>query len=382
MAKKKTYEKPLKIELPFDEALERFSQAKPHEVRDSIQGDQGKPVQLIEDVDTGDRFLGYTSTKGIELELRFDGDEPWASETQMAEIFGVTQQNINYHINKIYSDQELIDPETTYKEILYVGSTGQQYPRKIYNIDVVLAVGYRVGSGRGIQFRRWANSVLRQYLLKGFIVNKRQLKGQLDRISELREIIRDIRLDEANVYAELRRICSMCSDYDPSSDAAREFYAHMQAKLYWAVVSHTPSEVLRDRIRADAVDLGLHTWTSERILQADALNAKNALAPHELKELNRVHDILLSVFEDQLDIGRLTMMKDAERLLDEQLNQLGRRVLRHGGSISSEDAKAHAKAQYKLFDQRRKVAEKARVEAELAELKKLSKGRKPAAKKK
>ena len=137
---------------------------------------------------------------------------------------------------------------------------------------------------------------------------------------------------------------------------------------------------MRDRVRADLPNLGLHTWHGDKVLQDDAVNSKNTLAPSELKELNRVHDILLSVFEDQLDIGQLATMKDAERLLDEQLAQLRRPVLKHGGSISTDDANALAKSQYKIFDQKRKLARKARADAELAELKKVSKAKRPSKK--
>jgi hypothetical protein len=160
----------------------------------------------------------------------------------------------------------------------------------------------------------------------------------------------------------------MCKDYDGTSRAASTFYSHMQAKLFHAVTSHTPSEILRSRVSANAPNLGLQTWPKDEIRQADALVAKNALAPGELQELNRVTDILLNVFEDQLDMGRLIVMADAERLLDQQLKQLGRAVLKGGGRVSTEDAQAHAKAQYKLFDQRRRLERKQQADAELAAL--------------
>jgi hypothetical protein len=150
----------------------------------------------------------------------------------------------------------------------------------------------------------------------------------------------------------------------------------MQAKLYWATVSHTGAELLRDRVRASEENCGLQTWDGDRVLQSDVTNAKNTLAARELKELNRVTDILLSVFEDQLDVGRLTSMAAADRLLDKQLAQIGRSVLDHGGSIKTEQAKALAKAQYKIFDARRKAAEKARVDKELVEVKQISRRRK------
>ena len=172
----------------------------------------------------------------------------------------------------------------------------------------------------------------------------------------------------------------MCKDYDGAPQAAHKFYSHMQAKLFYAVTSHTPSEVVKVRIAADAPNLGLQTWPKDEIRQADVTIAKNALAEGELRELNRVTDILLSVFEDQLDQGRLIVMADAKHLLDQQLRQLGRPVLRGGGSVSTEDAQAHAKAQYRIFDERRRLDRKREADAGLAALrmqaKKLPKGRK------
>lgn len=370
---KKTYQKPLHVDVPFDEALERFAQVDPTELE--AVGDNGR-VRIIEDEDTGDRLAIYRTAQGLHVEAHYDGKELRMTQAQMSELFGRDQSVIARHLKRI-EQMDGLPPDTLYAESAYKAPNGQTYHRRLYTIDAINYVGFRVNSPQGILFRRWASDTLGQILTKGFYIDKRKLKGAPDRFAELREIIRDIRTDEANVYAELRRICSMCSDYDSKSNAAHRFYAHMQAKLYWAVVSHTPSEMLRDRVDADAPNLGLQTWAGDKILQDDATNAKNTLMGAELKELNRVHDILLSVFEDQLDVGRLTTMKDAERLLDEQLAQLGRPVLKHGGSISSDDAKAHAKAQYKIFDQRRRLARKARADAELAELKKTANETKP-----
>lgn len=327
-----------------------------------------EPLALIEDAETQDRFVLYAQPNGINLELRFEGDEPWATQKQMAELFGVTQQNVAYHIREIDASGELEGADPVYKEILYTAADGKRYNTKIYSLDMILSVGHRINSKQGVMFRRWSRQIERQYLLKGFVIDSPRLKGKPDRVTELRIIIRDIRGDEANVYAELRRICSMCSDYNPSSGQARDFYARMQAKLYWATVARTGAELLRERVNASADNCGLQTWEGDRVLQDDVLNAKNTLASRELEELNRVTDILLSVFEDQLDVGRLTTMADADRLLDEQLAQLGRAVLAHGGSVSSDQAKTYARAQYKLFDTYRKTLEKTLRHAEIAEL--------------
>jgi len=230
-------------------------------------------------------------------------------------------------------------------------------PAILYNLDVVISVGYRVSSTQATLFRRWATTILVQFAKKGFVIDAPRLKQpeNASRIAELKEIIRDIRSDEANIYAELRKICSMCQDYDGSTDAAREFYQHTQAKLIFAVVSQTPAEIVVSRANHDTENMGLQTWPNDNIRKTDTTVSKNYLAEAEVKELNRLTTILLDIFEDQLDIGRLVVMQDAERLLEQQLKGLGRRVLQDGGSVSSAQAKRHAEAQYDQFDQQRKL---------------------------
>jgi hypothetical protein len=250
---------------------------------------------------------------------------------------------------------------------------GSSKPVTLHSLDMIISVGYRVNSTQGTLFRIWATDKLVQFATKGFVVDKERLKdpGNYDRVRELKETIREIRASEANLYAELKHICALCQDYDGSSKAAVEFYKNMQAKLFYAVTSMTPSEVLKERINANVEDMGMQTVPKGRVVLADAKVAKNALTETELKEMNRLTGILLDIFEDQLDVGRLTTMEQASKLLDEQLKALGRMVLRNGGSVRGSDAEAHVKRQYKIFDERRKLAQKADADAQLAELKKL-----------
>lgn len=328
------------------------------------------PVTLIEDGDTGDRFLIYEGRDGVQVELRVEGDTFWASQQQMADAFGVTRQNITMHLQNVFKEGELTESSVC-KESLLTARDGKQYPTRLYDLNALISVGYRVGGTSGTQFRIWATDKLLRYLTKGFVIDSERLKdpGNRDRIAELREIIRDIRASEANVYAELRRICSMCKDYDPHKKEAHEFYAKMQAKLYWAVVSHTPAEVLQYRADAKEPNMGLRTWKKTEILQTDAVVAKNYLSAPELRELNRLTTILLDIFEDQLDIGKLTLMTEAAALLDKQLRNLSRPVLTHGGNVSHEMADAHAKSEYRKFDDARRVERAERTRRELAELK-------------
>jgi hypothetical protein len=332
-----------------------------------------EPVHLVEDAATGDRFLIYGTEKGVRIELRYEGETLWMTQPQIAELFGVSRQSINAHLNNIYEDEEL-SKEATCKEILQVRDEGgRAVGRKalIHNLDAIIAVGYRVSSKQATLFRRWATEKLVQFATKGFVIDAERLKTSeaRDRVAELREIIRDIRSDEANVYRELRDICAMCSDYDPKSAKWHDFYAHTQAKLMWAVTTHTPAEMIISRANADHENMGLRTWKGDRVTQADVDVAKNYLVEGEIKELNRLTTILLDIFEDQLDLGRISMMTEIESLLDNQLRSLGRNVLRGGGQIKSSRAKAHALDQYKQFNEKRRAIRHVQADAALSELK-------------
>jgi hypothetical protein len=284
-----------------------------------MPAESSQALRIIEDIETGNRFVTYENKDGISLDLRFDGEAPWFTQADMAAMYGVSVPTINSHIQKFREDGKLDD--STIRDFLIVRQEGArkvERPIEHYGLDVAFYVGYRVNSGEGKLFRRWATAVLVQIATKGFFIDQRRLKGgeNAERIRELREIIRDIRSQEANMYAELRNICAMCRDYDPKSKAAITFYAHMQAKLFHAVVSHTPAQLIAARADATQPNMGLQNWSGDRILQDDATTGKNYLAERELKELNRLTSILLDVFEDQLDLGHLTKMDECSVLLD------------------------------------------------------------------
>lgn len=324
-----------------------------------------EPVRVFED-GSGDRFLIYGAHDGARVEIRFDGDALWMSQAQIAGLFGRDVSVISRHIAAILEEGELDEAISLQK----MQTNGRGRPGVLYSLDMVISVGYRVSSVQATLFRRWATAVLIRFATRGFVIDVERMKagGEQDRIRELREIIRDIRSEEANLYAEIRAICALCQDYDPASEAWRTFYRNTQAKLCFAVTSHTPAEVQMARVDPMASDMGLQTWKGERIASSDVTVAKNYLAPAEVRELNRLTDILLTIFEDQLETGRLTTMAQASELLDGQLKGLGRVVLSHGGRVSKDDADRRAKAAYKTFDAERKALEKARVEQEYAEL--------------
>ena len=338
----------------------------------SDKTNDSEPVHLVEDAETGDRFLVYGTDKGMRLDIRYEGETLWMSQAQISQLFGRDVSTISRHIANVFEEGELDESSSLQK---VQTTTGR--PANLYSLDMVISVGYRVSSTQATVFRRWATGVLVQFAKKGFVVDTARLKQpeNADRIAELREIIRDIRSDEANLYAELKRICSLCQDYDGSSETAREFYQYTQAKLVYAVTSHTPAEIVARRADSAAENMGLQTWPKENIQKRDVSVSKNYLGQGEIRELNRLTTILLDIFEDQLDIGRLVIMEDARTLLDRQLAQLGRNVLNSGGSVRNDVARHKAEEQYEAFDNARKLERKRQTDAAIsllaAEAKKL-----------
>lgn len=339
--------------------------------------DENEPVHLVEDAETGGRFLIYGTDKGLRLDIRYEGETFWMTQAQIAQLFGVDRSVITKHIANVYAEGEL-DAEATSAKIAQVRQEGsRKVERQIehYNLDAVISVGYRVSSAQATVFRRWATGILVQFAKKGFVVDAPRLKQpeNADRVAELREIIRDIRSDEANVYRELRRICAMCQDYDGSTEAAREFYQRTQAKLVYAVTSQTPAEIVATRANHKSENMGLQAWQKDNIRKTDVTVSKNYLAEAEIRELNRLTTILLDIFEDQLDMGRLVVMQDAQTLLNQQLHQLGRTVLRSGGSVKASDAKRIAETQYEKFDRQRKLERHQEADERIAALAKEAK---------
>ncbi|MFG1375760.1 RhuM family protein [Xanthobacter autotrophicus] len=264
-----------------------------------------EPVHLVEDEHTGDRFLICATEKGLRLDIRFEGETLWMTQAQIGHLFGRDVSTISRHIANVFEEGEL-DESTSLQKVQT--TTGR--PASLYNLDVVISVGYRVSSAQATVFRRWATGVLVQFAKKGFVIDAARLKQpeNADRIAELREIIRDIRSDEANVYRELRQICSMCQDYDGTTEVARDFYQRTQAKLVYAVTSHTPSEIIASWADHKRENMGLQSWPNDNIRKADISVSKNYLTEPEIKELNRLTTNLLDIFEDQLDMGRLVVM--------------------------------------------------------------------------
>ncbi|MEG3124415.1 RhuM family protein [Sphingomonas sp. GB1N7] len=323
-----------------------------------------EPVILQEDETTGDRFLIYGTDKGTRLDIRYAGEALWMTQAQIADLFGRDVSVISRHISNILEEGEL---EESNLQKVQIASSAK--PVTLYSLDMVISVGYRVSSAQATLFRRWATEKLVQFATKGFVIDPVQLKQpeNTDRLAELREIIRDIRSDEANVYRELRRICAMCQDYDGDSPVWRDFYTKTQAKIVYAVTSKTPSEILSNRADAGEPNMGLTSWPNDNIRKNDVTVSKNYFGDSEVKELNRLTTILLDIFEDQAELGRLVMMDDARSILDQQLQSLGRVLLAHGGSVSANAARRHAERQ--IYSASRKADRQIEADQAMAALK-------------
>ena len=307
------------------------------------------------------------------IHVRLEGESVWLTQGQMAELFQSSKQNISLHIRNIYEEGEL-EEGATVKEYLTVQTEGaREVQRSIqhYNLDVIIAVGYRVRSHRGTQFRRWATERLREYLVKGFTIDDERLKSArnlgADYFDELLERIRDIRASEKRFYQKIRDIYALAVDYEPKSGQAQTFFKTVQNKLHWATHGHTAAELILERADSAQPNMGLTTWKGAKVRKADVVTAKNYLSEDEVRSLNRIVVMYLDYAEDQAEQHVAMTMADWEGKLNAFLQFNGRDVLDHAGSISAELACTRAEAEYDTFNRRRIAEEAARDEAEALE---------------
>jgi hypothetical protein len=302
-------------------------------------------------------ILIYQAEDGkTRIGVLLESETVWLTQAAMAELFQTTPQNITLHIKSIYTEGELNETATC-KEYLQVQQEGNrqvQRSLKHYNLEVIIAVGYRVKSHRGTQFRRWATERLREYLVKGFVMDDERLKeGRglvADYFDELLERIRDIRASEKQFYRKITEIYGLAVDYDPNAAITHEFFATVQNKLHWAITGHTAAELIAERASAARPNMGLTSWKGAKVRQADATVAKNYLDEDELRSLNRIVTMYLDYAEDQAERHQPKYMCDWVGKLDAFLQFNGREVLRDAGRVSAEVAKALARSEYEKFN--------------------------------
>lgn len=323
---------------------------------------------MSERADAAGELVLYTSDDGLaHVQLRAVEGSAWLTQLQIAELFDKDVRTINEHIQNIVGEGE-VDALATVREFRIVRFEGtREVARDIthYNLDVILAVGYRVRSPRGTQFRRWATTVLNDYLVTGFAMDDAKLKDapQWDYFDEWLERIRDIRASEKRFYQKVNDLYATAVDYDAKSDAARSFFKIVQNKMLWAVTGTTAPEMLTARSNADAPNMGLTSWAGSIVRKGDVTVAKNYLTQDELTELNRIVTMYLDYAEDQAKRRQTMTMAEWSTRLDAFLMFNERELLTNAGKVRANVAKALAERRYAEYDASRKAADAAAADA-------------------
>lgn len=298
----------------------------------------------------------YQDEDGVtKVSVRFSDEDVWLTQNQLAEIYDTTQENISMHIKNIYEDKEL-DENRTYKKFLLVRQEGnRQVKRNIdhYNLDVIIALGYRVQSQIATRFRRWATERLHEYIQKGFTMDDERLKQGGNRyFRELLQRIRDIRASERNFYQQVTDIYATSIDYDPRANLTKQFFATVQNKLHYAVHEHTAAEIIYERVDSDKPLVGMTNFKGDYITRDDVKIAKNYLTEGELQRLNLLVSQFLDFAEFQALEQRPMKMQDWIQALDRQIINLQRKLLEGKGSISHKQAIEKAEHEFAVYRKR------------------------------
>ena len=285
------------------------------------------------------------------LEVRLEGETVWLTQKTMAELYQTSVPNINTHIQNIYNEKELSE-NSVIKESLITASDGKNYRVKFYNLDMILSVGYRIKSRVAVRFRQWATERLREYIIKGFLLDDERLKNPhqpFDYFEELLRRIQDIRTSERRFYQKITDIYATSADYDPTERISLDFFKTVQNKLHWAVTGRTAAEIIHQRADSSKTNMGLTSWRGEKIRKVDVGIAKNYLNERELKALNNLVEQYLLFAEGQAMRRKPMYMRDWVKKLDSFLQMNERDILTHAGKIAHEAAKTLAEKEYEDF---------------------------------
>ena len=313
----------------------------------------------------------YRTEDGLDrIEVHLEDETVWLSQAAMADLFETTVPNINIHLKNIFEEGELHE-EATFKDYLIVrqeGSREVQRTVKHYNLEAIIAVGYRVRSRRGTQFRRWATERLREYLVKGFAMDDERLKAGSnigsDYFDELLERIRDIRASEKRFYQKIRDIYALAVDYDSAAEETQKFFRVVQNKIHFAVSGKTAAELVAERADATKPNMGLTTWKGSKLRKRDVTIAKNYLSEDEMTILNRLVTMYLDFAEDQAQRRRQIFQREWRDKLDAFLRLTDRDVLQNAGRVKKELADKLAQEQYEIFHASRLTEEGRHAELE------------------
>lgn len=315
----------------------------------------------------------YHTTDGKAAVSLFAQDgSVWMNQNQLAELFSTSKQNVSLHIANVLKDKELLR-DSVVKDYLTTAADGKQYNVSFYALDMILAIGFRVRSPRGTEFRKWANTHLKQYLIKGFVMDDERLKapkGRADYFDELLERIRDIRASELRFYQKVRGLLALSSDYDASDKATQMFFAETQNKLLYAVTGHTAAEIITQRMDANAPNMNLTAWKGNVVRKGDITTAKNYLTADEVDSLNRLTVIFLETAELRVKERKDLTLSYWQSNVDKLLTFNDKAVLQTTGRISHAQMEKQVTAEYEKFDTQRKQAQA--IEADAKEMDELN----------
>lgn len=316
-------------------------------------------TELLENSLSSNILLYKTKQGEARIEVIFNNETFWMSQKRMAELYGVDVRTVNYHLSQIYESGELKE-DATIRKIGIVQVEGEREvnrPQMLYNLDAIIAVGYRVNSYQATQFRIWATGVLKEMIIKGFVLDDERLKqgrhfGK-DYFDDLLERIREIRTSERRYYQKITDIYAECStDYDPKSEITKLFFKMVQNMMHWAVTHKTAAEIIYTRADAEMPHMGLTTWKNApdgRVQKSDTIVAKNYLSDKEVSQLERLSTAFLDVAEMRAQRHLLTTMEDWKKRLDSFLSLNDYEILQHAGSISAEEAQTKAYSEYDKY---------------------------------
>ena len=306
-------------------------------------------------MDKGQFLLYQTPDGDSQIEVKLQNDTVWLSLDQMAELFQRNKSTISRHIKNVLEDGEL-EEDSVVANFATTATDGKNYSVAYYNLDMIISVGYRVHSYRGVQFRIWATKVLKEYIVKGFAMNDDLLKraGGGNYFDELLARIRDIRSSEKMFYRKVLEIYALSIDYDPRVEMTQKFFKTVQNKMHYSVHGHTAAEIIYERADAEKDFMGLTTWAGAMPTKPEAEIAKNYLTHEEIKSLNRIVSLYLDFAEMQAEEHRPMYMKDWINILDDFLRISRKDILTHAGKISAKLAKEKADQEYDKFKERTK----------------------------
>jgi len=306
------------------------------------------------------QFLLYTAPDGaVKVEVFFKDETAWLTQKALAELFGVKVPAINKHLKNIFGSGELVE-NAVISILETTAADGKNYQTRYYNLDAIIAVGYRVNSYQATRFRIWATKTLREFIVKGFVLDDERLKqgkrvfGK-DYFDELLERIREIRASERRFYQKITDIYALSADYDLQAPITKDFFATVQNKLHWAITGQTAAELIYSSADAAKVNMGLATWKQAprgKILKSDVAVAKNYLNEAHIKELNRIVSAYLDLAENRAERGIVTRMAEWVEFLNRFLELSNYPILQDKGKVSALEAKLKAETEYEVFRQR------------------------------